>query len=216
MEGLKPKKKTSAYLYFCRDAREASRSIKVEELADLWNDLKSNPAKKKEYDYYLGLAKKDSDRFDREYAVYKGKLREESKVERELERLKIEEQKIREKIQKIEETIMRKESEERDRKKEIDMKVILQKIQNSQERSRPPSSRDDRPTRPSPQTEREERPTKPSSQSRDDRPSRPPPSREERPSRPMSQSRNPPPPQREEKPKFDESSSSEYNSDDDL
>ena len=126
MDSSRPRKRTSAYMYFCNDVRKTSKNIQIKELSILWNNLKEDPSKKRELDYYFGLADKDSERYDREYEIYKEKnrealnlnrvkRREEINTSKILGRLKLEEQKIQEKIREIEAQLFKKKDYSSDR-----------------------------------------------------------------------------------------------------
>lgn len=146
---LKPKIKTSAYMYFCSDLRrrEPSRHLKLSDLSIMWNNLKDDPSKKRELQYYLNLAQKDSERYDREITAYreknkealllmKSQKKEEIKIAKKLEKLRSEEKKIQEQMRSLESKISRPVAVEQSRKKEIDMSLILKKIQNEKKQTR--------------------------------------------------------------------------------
>ena len=144
----KPKKANSAYLYFCKDIRKTSKNLKIQDCSILWNNLKNDPSKKRELQYYLSLAQKDSERYEREIGIYreqnreisilnKAKKSEEKKINKQLEKLKRDEQKIQEKMRELEQKISQPVDTERvfsrdlkPKKKEIDMNLLLQKVQN--------------------------------------------------------------------------------------
>ena len=140
----KPKKANSAYLYFCKDIRKTSKNLKIQDCSILWNNLKNDPSKKRELQYYLGLAQKDSERYEREIGIYreqnreisilnKAKKSEEKKINKQLEKLKRDEQRIQEKMRELEQKISQPVDTERvfsrdlkPKKKEIDMNLLLQ------------------------------------------------------------------------------------------
>ena len=144
---LKPKKANSAYLYFCKDIRKTSKNLKLQDCSILWNNLKNDPSKKRELQYYLSIAQKDSERYEREIEIYreqnreislinKAKQKDEKKINKQLEKLRRDEQRIQVKMRELEQKISQPDTDRvfsrdfKPKKKEIDMNLLLQKVQN--------------------------------------------------------------------------------------
>ena len=74
----KPRRSLRAYVFFCNDIRKkAGKYVLLSDLANMWNELKTNPSKRRELEYYNNLAKKDVERYNREIAIYNEENKEE-------------------------------------------------------------------------------------------------------------------------------------------
>jgi predicted RNA-binding protein len=119
----------------------------------LWNNLKNDPSKKRELQYYLSIAQKDSERYEREIEIYreqnreislinKAKQKDEKKINKQLEKLRRDEQRIQVKMRELEQKISQPDTDRvfsrdfKPKKKEIDMNLLLQKVQNEKKTKR--------------------------------------------------------------------------------
>ena len=147
METVKPKKNISAYMYFCKSIRSTGKILSVHELGELWAELKNNPSKKREVEYFNSLAAKDSERYNREISLYREQNKEIIKEKKEkeklavkqskqLERLKKNERKIQEQMRELESIVqsqpIRKKrasrTQSRDDDQERDLESVLERV----------------------------------------------------------------------------------------
>ena len=109
----KPKKPRSSFLFFSTEMRK-SGTISASKLKELWESLKNDPSRKREYDYYVNLAEQQLAKYRQELKLYN---------ENNLEA--IEKTKLLKKLDKLNNNLRLKEEQRREaRSREIEFQLF--------------------------------------------------------------------------------------------
>ena len=96
-----PKKNSSAYLFFCSE----KNNLRLKEKSELWNRMKEDPNYREQIEKYMEMARLDKERYDRENASFKLKLKQkknEIKLQEKIDKLREQKElKLQQKIDKI-------------------------------------------------------------------------------------------------------------------